>query len=184
MSTETYELLAQGASIWFVILAVIIVFKSWKNSLDDNRAERDLRAWSGESGCVGEFVVLDDGVRNIKRSIKGKRLQIPGEGLIGTSRVADIRISHSDVRRKHIRYTYQGGELHLKLCKNANAECPASPDGTLVLRDGDRLIIGKLVLLTVFYSLDAAAAAGGRTAVQNNSDDEEYDDPFEERFWE
>jgi len=189
MNTETYELLAHGASYWFVILAAIIVVKGIRNSWKDNKKERNLRALSDGSRCIGELIVLEDGIRSAKKSIKGARLLVPEEGLIGSGGISDIQIRHPDVLRRHIWYTYERGALYLKPASGARVDCPMDPDGKLALRDGDHLIIGKLEMMMVFFSVHDAAASSGAVPKpaargRRRKAEDEYDDPFAEKFWE
>ena len=188
MSSETYEILALAARYWFIALAVLFVIKGWRASVKDNRNAKILRDWAGGAGCVGELLVLEDGVRSKKRSLRGARLPVPMEGLIGSGSTADIRIRHADVRRKHIWFSYQPGKMMLTLVGNAQADTPVTPDGRKILREGDQLTIGRLKMSMVFYSIDDAAAAApvyvrkARATRRKASDN--FDDHYEESFWE
>ncbi|MBQ2957162.1 MAG: hypothetical protein IJE08_11945 [Clostridia bacterium] len=188
MSSETYEILALAARYWFIALAVLFVIKGWRVSVKDNRNAKVLRDWAGGAGCVGELLVLEDGVRSKKRSLRGARLPVPMEGLIGSGGTADIRIKHPDVRRKHIWFAYQPGKMTLTLVGKAQADMPVTPDGRRILREGDQLTIGRLKMTMVFYSIEDASAASPvyvrkvRPAKKRSSDD--FDDHYEESFWE
>lgn len=187
MSTETYEILALAARYWFLLLAALIVLKGIANSRSENKKEKSLREWSGGAGCVGELVVLEDGVKNRKKSVRGARFPVPEEGLIGSGRIADIRVKHGDVNRKHVRFSYRPGELVLQPIGRSEVECPLLPDGTLVLRDGDKLTIGKLELMMVFFGVQDAAAgnpAPRRAKNVKKKEEDEFEDPFEDQFWE
>ena len=187
MSSETYEILALAARYWFLLLAGLIVIRGLANSRKENRRERNLREEIGSAGCVGELVVLEDGVKNKKKSLRGARFPVPEEGLIGSGRIADIRIRHADMNRKHVRFAYRPGELLIRPVGGADVDCPMKPDGTRALRDGERLIIGSLELLMVFYDLQDAAEAPDeprRPRPAKKKEADEYEDPFEENFWE
>ena len=187
MSTETYEILALAARYWFLLLVVLLVIKGLMNSRRINREERDLRDQFSSAGCVGELVVLADGVKNQKKSIRGARFPVPKEGVIGSGRIADIRIRHADVKGKHVRFYYLPGELRLKPVGKAELSCSRRLDGSMLLQDGHRLRIGAVEMMMVFYETqDAAAgsASAGRRPDPVVEEDDEYDDPFEDRFWE
>ncbi len=188
MSSETYEIVALAARYWFIALAALIVIKGWRSSVKDNRNQKILRDWAGGAGCVGELVVLEDGVRQRKRSLKGMHFPIPEEGLIGSGGMADIRIRHGDVRRRHVWMHYQSGRLLLTPAGRAQLEAPVGPDGKRELCDGDVMVIGKLKLMAVFYDVQEAAAMRPAPVKarrpQKRKDEEEYDDPFVENFWE
>lgn len=186
MSTETYEILALAARYWFLLLAALLVIRGLMNGRQANREERELRDQFSSAGCVGELVVLDDGVKNPKKSIRGARFPVPKEGLIGSGRIADIRIRHGDVKRKHVRFSYLPGELRLKPVSKAQVSCPRRLDGSMLLQDGNRLRIGAVEMMMVFYD-SHDAAAGSASAVRRPDlvvEEDEYEDPFEDRFWE
>jgi len=188
MGSETYEILALAARYWFIALAALFVLRGWRAGAKDNRNSKILRDWAGGSGCVGELVVLEDGVRQKKRSMKGARLPVPSEGLVGSGRTADIRVRHGDLRHRHVWMTYGTGCMWLNPVGRAKVEAPALADGRQILRDGDELCIGKLRMMMVFYDVKDAALGQGeaqqkvRPTVRKEED--EYDDPFEEKFWE
>lgn len=188
MSNETYEILALAARYWFIALAALMVIRGWRSSVRDNRNAKILRDWAGGAGCVGELVVVEDGIRSKKRSLRGKRFQVPAEGLIGSGGTADIRLKHADVRRKHIWMTYRPGRMMLTLMGKAQAEMPVTPDGKRILREGDQLSIGRLKMVMVFYDVDDAAAAEPVYVKKNRpkkrTPADEVDDQYEERFWE
>ncbi len=188
MNTETYEILALAARYWFIALAALMVFKGWRASVRDNRKARALRDWSGGSGAVGELVVIEDGVRSRKRSLKGARFPVPEEGLIGSGSTADIRIRHSDLKGKHVWFSYQPGGMLLTLAGRAQAETPVAPDGRRILRDGDYLVVGRLRLMMVFYGVRDASVipgtSGKRRPRPRKPVDDEYEDLYEESFWE
>ena len=186
MSTETYEILALAARYWFLLLAALFVIRGLMNSRQTNREERELRDQFSSAGCVGELVVLSDGVKNPKKSVRGARFPVPKEGLIGSGRIADIRIRHADMKRKHVRFSYLPGELRIRPVGKAEVSCPMRLDGSGLLQDGDRMRIGALELMMVFYETQDAAA-GSASAVRRPKpvrEEDEYEDPFEENFWE
>lgn len=182
MSTETYELLALAARYWFIVLAALIAVRGWRSSVKDNRNAKILRDWAGGAGCIGELVVLEDGQKQKKRTIRGARFPVPEEGLIGSGGLADIRIHHPDLHRKHVWFAYRKGRLMLTPAGKAQISAPVTPDGRHVLRDGDEISIGRLRMMMVFYDVQDAADAqpvyrGGRSA-------EASSDRYEENFWE
>lgn len=191
MGSDTYELLALAARYWFILLAALIVLRGWRASVQDNRNAKLLRDWVGEAGSVGELVVLDDGQKQKKKSLRGARFPVGVEGLIGSGSVADIRIRHADVRRRHVWMNYRRGCMLLSTHGKAQIECPTTPDGRFILRDGDQLTIGRLKIMLVFY--DVRDAAVGQPAIVPEKkppvpqavEEEEYEDvPVEENFWE
>lgn len=184
MSTETYELLALAARYWFIALAALFVLRGWRASVKDNRNAKILRDWAGGAGCVGELVVLEDGQRSKKKTIRGARFPVPEEGLIGSGSTADIRIRHGDLRSKHVWFAYRKGRLMLTAAGRAKINAPMTPDGRYVLRDGDELSIGKLRFVMVFYDVQDAAQAQPVFVRSREPEETEEETPYEENFWE
>ncbi len=192
MSTETYEILSLTARYLFIAAAALILVRSWWATIRDNRNAQYRRSWRGGTGYIGELVVTGDASRKGKRGkgLKGARYPVPQAGMLGSGKMADILIKHSDVRGRHVWIEFGGGMLRLTPVGRQKISSPMLPDGTHVLKQGDRLIIGGLQMtLNVFeqewaqavYAQKVEAAKrvkGGKKAVRQ---EETWDD---EDFWE
>jgi len=154
MSSETYEILALAARYLFIAVAALILVRSWWATIRDNQNAQYRRNWCGGTGYIGELVVTGDDSRKGKRGkgLKGARFPVPQAGMLGSGKMADIRIKHSDVRGRHIWMEYSDGMLRLtKVGRRTKISAPILSDGTHVLKQGDRLNIGSLhMTLNVF----------------------------------
>ena len=157
LSNEVYEIIALAARYLFTVLMLIVVLRAWKITIVDNRRARKLRQLSPETGLSGELVVLEGG----EKAKESTRYPVIREGMIGSSRKADIRIRHSSVDRIHAYFELTENGLKLR----AHGDAPMSeswgdPVRRLLLRDGDVVEIGNVQLLLVLTD----ARGGSRIA--------------------
>ncbi|MEA5067194.1 MAG: FHA domain-containing protein, partial [Eubacteriales bacterium] len=110
MNGELYTLIAMAARYWFCALMVLIAFRAWRITVVDNRRAALLRAWSPETGCIGEFVI------NPGRTKRQLSVPVPREGVLGSSRRADVRVSGKDVARFHLTLEQREGGLLVRPC--------------------------------------------------------------------
>lgn len=152
VSPDLYTILSLAARYLFCGLMVLIVFRAWRITVVDNRRARILRAWTPETGCIGEFLV------NPGKGKKRASVTIPREGLLGSGASADVRLKHDDLRKKHAYFEQREGGLLLKPLRGARVEFHGGISGDqLLLRDGDVIAIGKLKLMLVLF--DSAGQA-------------------------
>lgn len=156
MSSEMYTLIALAARYWFAGLMLLIVFRAWRVTVVDNRRARILREWTPETGCVGEMLINPGGKRRL-------RVPIPQEGVLGSSRKADIRIKYAGVLPMHAHIEQRRGGLLVRPLGKATVALGegAFTGDTLFARDGDVLLIGKLRLLVVLFEPDAQEEDAG-----------------------
>ena len=146
MSQGVYEIIALGARYAFAALMVLIVARAWRNTIIDSRRAETLRRISPETGLSGELVVLEGS----EQARRGMKYPVIREGLIGSSRKADIRIRHSSVRRRHAYFQLTEEGLNVR----AHAHAPlrdrwGRPASNMVLKDGDTLSVGRVRLMLV-----------------------------------
>lgn len=182
MRKDTYELLAYAARYWFSILALLVAFRGWRACVQDNRKARLLRSWEGGTGCVGELILLEDGSKRSRK--KPLRFQVPAEAVLGSSRSADICIRNRDIRKRHVFMTYRQGELVLHPLHGAKVKAEQLKDGTLVLRDGGTLIMGRVKMSMVFFDTEDAAQSDAprKKPIQilpEDASDAEFEDVWE-----
>ena len=164
MNGELYTLIAMAARYWFCGLMVLIAFRAWRITVVDNRRAALLRAWSPETGCIGEFVI------NPGRTKRQLSVPVPREGVLGSSRRADVRIPGKDVARFHLTLEQrEGGLLVRPSGKNRVVLNESHTGDMLFMRDGDTLTIGKTKLLLVVFDPESA--------------DEPLDDFADEVLW-
>ena len=146
MSTNAYELLALAMRYVFAGLIVLIVLRAWYGASVDSQRAAKLRKLSPDTGIIGEMLVTDGG----ERAKPGMRYPVTLEGSIGSNRRADIRIRHSSVRGRHAIYqmTDEGffvrGHASLRV-----GDGKGHFARELLLRDGDHLQVGGVILMLV-----------------------------------
>lgn len=156
MSSDAYELVALTARYVFAGLMLLIVLRAARLTAVDSRRAAKLRRLSPMTGVSGELVVLE-GDGNARR---GMRYPVIREGMIGSSRRADVRIRHSSVRRRHA--YFQLTERGLKLRDHAGARLRSAsgePVRELLLGDGGEFAVGRIRLLLVLNDATAAQSA-------------------------
>jgi len=148
LRSDWYALFSMGMRYWFVAIAAIIVFRAWRATVRDTRRARVLRAWAPDTGAIGEIVVIGGG----KGVRKGSRIPVPKEGLLGASRRSDVRLKHPQVRRYHAHIEQRENGVLMETIGKAEIWLGGRTGRKLLLRDGDRFMIGPLSLMFVLYS--------------------------------
>jgi len=170
LSNEIYEVLALAARYLFTILMLVIVLRAWKITIVDNRRARKLRQFAPETGLSGELVVLEGG----EKAREGMRYPVIREGMIGSSRKADIRIRHSSIEPIHAYFELTEDGLKLRAHGGAPmSESWEDPVRRLLLRDGDVVELGNVQLLLVLTD-----ARGGSRIAAPEPDSDPDDDIF------
>ena len=183
MSQNVYEILALGARYVFAALMVLIVARAWRITIIDSRRAKTLRRISPETGLSGELIVM----AGDEKARRGMRYPVIREGMIGSSRRADIRIRHSSVRRRHAWFQLTPEGLSLR----AHAGAPLR-DGRgrqareLTLKDGDRVGIGRVQLLLVLTDApgDMEDPRPPRRPVRRRDEGDEWFEPDPDRLFE
>lgn len=146
MSGNLYELIAIGARYLFAVIMIIIVIRAWKITIVDSRRAASLRRLSPETGVCGEFLVLS-GSGKVR---EGMRYPVIREGLIGSSRKADVRLRDHDVHRSHAFFELTKNGLRLRAnghSKIYNARGESRKE--LMLGDGAKITIGQIELMLI-----------------------------------
>lgn len=155
MEAETYELLALAARYWFAALGIIIVLRAWRASVFDNRSARLLRDLSPEAGNIGELQIIADQWKD--RALIGARYAAPPEFALGSGRAADARIRHRDIKKRHLHLRYDGTAFVLTPARGVRPVAPCrARDGAWILRDGDCMQLGRLIIKLTLYDADMA----------------------------
>lgn len=146
MSADAYELLALTMRYVFAALMLLIVLRAARGAIADSRRAAKLRRLSPMTGICGELVVLDP----LPKLPRGMRYPVIREGMIGTSRRADVRIRNNTVRRRHLLFQLTESGLHLRTHAGARMrDAQGEPVRELMLLDGDSFYIGNVHLLLV-----------------------------------
>ena len=172
MSQNTYELIALAMRYFFAGMMLLVVLRAGRGALIDSRRAARLRKLSPMAGIVGELVVIE-GDGKIRR---GMRYPVIREGLIGSSRRADLSIRHPSVRRRHA--YFQLTENGLRVRGHAGAKlyiAKHTPVREILLGDGGSFAVGKIRLLLVLgdgRSDEDALFAPHSPAIHSSDSDE------------
>ena len=166
MSQNLYELIALGARYVFAALMVLIVLRAWRITIVDSRRAATLRRVSPQTGISGELIVLD----GEGKARRGMKYPVIREGMIGSSRRADIRIRHPSIRGRHawFQLTEDGLSVHARTGAPMQ-DGDGMPARSLVLPDGGLFALGDIDLLLVL-------TAAPEPAARRHGDDADYDD--------
>ncbi|MBR6219757.1 MAG: FHA domain-containing protein [Clostridia bacterium] len=179
MSQSLYEVLALGARYLFAGLMLLIVLRAWRITLIDSRRAATLRRMSPQTGLSGELMVMaGDG-----QARRGMKYPVIREGMIGSSRRADIRIRHASVRRRHAYFQLSDNRMHIRTHAGAPMlDGEGRPARSLALADGDALTLGRVSLMLIL-SGTAAPAVPRRDARDADSEEAppDPDDLFREQ---
>ena len=171
MAQNLYEIIALGARYVFAGLMLLIVLRAWRITLVDSRRASTLRHLSPQTGISGELVVIEGD----EKARRGMRYPVIREGMIGTSRRADIRVRHSSVRRRHA--YFQLTEEGLAIRTHAGApmrDGNGRPARALVLPDGGEFVLGRVRLLLVLT--EAPEPPAHRRGRRDDGQDEGFAD--------
>lgn len=156
MSSNLYELISLGARYLFAAIMVVIVIRAWKITIVDSRRANHLRRLSPETGVCGEFLVLSGS----GRVRDGMRFPVIREGMIGSSRKADIRLRCPGIHRTHAFFELTESGLRIRTRGGShmyNARGESKKD--IILVDGSRVTFAQtefMLILTVAVNGEAA----------------------------
>ena len=153
MSHELYEVIAQCARYFFVLAMLVITWRAIRGLLVDSRRASRLRRLLPLTGQCGELLVLRGG----ERAKEGMRYPVIREGVIGSSRRADVRIRHSSVRRVHAYFqlTAQGVFVRTHAGSKIRGETRL-PVKEIWLKDNSVFWIGNVELKLILSLPDSA----------------------------
>ena len=100
MSPQAYELISMLMRYIFVLIGLMIVWRSFRWLRRDARAYRKEMRSLPDAGLVGEMVNLST----------GEAQPLPREGVIGASRECDIRLKGPGIERTHARFAFEDGK--------------------------------------------------------------------------
>lgn len=155
MNGNLYELIALGARYLFAVIMIIIVIRAWKITIIDSRRANSLRRLSPETGVCGEFLVIA-GSGKVR---EGMRFPVIREGLIGSSRKADIRLRCDEVHRAHAFFELTKSGLRLRA--NGGSRMYNSLGESrkeLILGDGGKVTFGQVELMLILTEGTASAS--------------------------
>ena len=115
MDSAMYEAIAFVMKYWFIIVIGIMLFSMAAVSLSEYRQRKNI---IGEvTQHKGYIEIMDD-----NPDIDGTRIGIMEENLVGSSRSADIYITHPSIQKNHARMTMRDGKLFLTPLNNSEVK--------------------------------------------------------------
>ena len=167
MTRELYEIIALAARYVFAGLMVLIVLRAWRITLVDSRRAATLRRISPQTGISGELLVLDGD----EKARRGMKYPVIREGMIGSSRRADIRIRHSSIRRRHAYFQLTEDGLYIRTHAGAPMrDAEGRPIRAITLPDGGAFSLGRVRLLLVLTEAPEPAAHRRHDAREDDGD--------------
>lgn len=144
MSDSVYAVIAFIARYWFVLLAVVIVWRAikWlrKDAEHVSRAQRRLP----DAGYIGEWVVVASNAPGIEA---GFVLPAARDGWIGSARGCDVRLQNAGVPAKAARFFFRPDGLHMQPQRSDSLLVDGEPvHREAVLRHGATLTTGGVTL--------------------------------------
>lgn len=103
MPEQIYELIAQGARYWFLLLMALITWRTFRWYRHNRRQYRKHLRLVPNAGFVGELVLLDEEGRELSA------FPLPREGTLGSARSNDIRLNYAGVARRHLWFRFEDG---------------------------------------------------------------------------
>lgn len=165
MNGDMYELIAIAMRYFFALLMALIAIRAIRITMVDSRRATDLRRMSPETGRCGEFVV----VTGEGRAREGMRYPVIREGLVGSSRKADVRVRSRSIRRSHAFFELTERGLRVRSNNHAPMYVSGKSRREAMLRDGDHITMGHVELLLVL-TVPVAAREDNEIPVENTAD--------------
>lgn len=179
MPDAYYEVIAQGARYWFLLLMALIAWRSWRWYRRDKRQAKKRLRLLPDAGFVGEMVVTQ-GDEALER---GTVLAVPREGTLGSLRTNDLTLPANGVEKRHLwfRFDDERGLQVEPFGKNAlsvDGEAFQRRGEPLYMAHGSRLYVGAYVLrLRLFAGFECVGQAARGSFVE----DEPRPEPQAER---
>jgi len=168
MAQNLYEIVALGARYVFAGLMLLIVLRAWRITLVDSRRASTLRHLSPETGISGELLVLEGD----EKARRGMKYPVIREGMIGSSRRADIRVRHSSIRRRHAYFQLTEDGLYIRTHAGAPMrDAEGRPVRAVTLPDGGEFSLGRVQFLLVLT--EAPEPPARRHGRQEGFDDDD-----------
>lgn len=103
MPADVYEVVAQAARYWFLLLMAIIVLRSYRWFSRDRKQRKKRLRLLPDAGYVGEMVVL----RGSAELPEGSVLPLPREGVLGNLRQNDLYVPVEGVHKRHLWFCFE-----------------------------------------------------------------------------
>lgn len=161
MPEDVYELLSLGMRYWFVLLGVLIVWRSFSWLRKDRRAKHRRLRQLPDAGMIGEMVVIVGS----DELPEGTVISVPREGVLGYLRTCDIVVPVSGVAPHHLDFSFRDGKGLMvrpwrRCACQVDAEELTHRHRAYPMHHGSKLFVGDAVLrLRVFAGIKTARHA-------------------------
>ena len=163
MSESVYEVLSLGMRYWFMLLGLLIVWRSFSWLRKDRREKHRRLRQLPDAGMIGELVVIVGS----DELPEGTAIPVPREGVLGFLRTCDVVVPVSGVAAHHLDFTFRNGKgLLVRPWRGCTCQVDADEFDHRVkpsrypMYHGSKLFIGDAVLrLRVFAGLDVTRYA-------------------------
>lgn len=165
MPSMDYEILSKLMRIVFMLLGVMIVWRTYSWLHKDRRETHRRLKELPDAGTIGIFTVL----QGSSELPEGAIIPVPQEGVLGFVRTCDVVVPVTDVIAQHLDFTFRNGK---GLYIYPRRGCPTAVDGVTLdspadsrrypMQHGSVLCVGEAVLqLGVFAGLDVKQYGSG-----------------------
>lgn len=146
MPTQWYQAASTAMSYFFTLLAVMIVYRSARWLISDERIRARALDALPDAGFIGHFVVLAGESRSLE---PGDELSIPCEGTFGYSKRCDVYVRHRSLNAKEAYFWLDKDGLHMApMYANSfivDGEAVNAGDEA-VMRNGAKVFVGEVQL--------------------------------------
>ena len=152
------EMAALGLRYLYALLGVLIVVTAFIWLFRDRRATHALVRNLPDAGLIGRMVVES----NTEQLPRGTEIDVPWEGVIGSTRTADVYLPCEGVRGRHLDFFFHEGE-GLEVIPRRGLTCvvdgveysPAGRPRSGIMGEGSLLRVGDAeVRLYIFAGLN------------------------------
>ena len=158
VSTEAYEVAALALRYWFMVLGVLIVWRSFSWIKKDRRYRKKRLQQLPDAGMVGELVVISGS----EELASGDTLPMPREGTLGSARICDVYLPAPGIASRQGDFRFKNGlgvtvmpawrkKIHIDGVDYTHKQEPG------IMHHGSKLVIGQVVLrLRLFVGLETS----------------------------
>ncbi|NCB05624.1 MAG: hypothetical protein EOM69_08895, partial [Clostridia bacterium] len=171
MPADVYEVVAQAARYWFLLLMGIIALRSYRWFSRDRKQRKKRLRLLPDAGYVGEMVVLHGSAELPEGSV----LPLPREGVLGNLRQNDLYVPVEGVHKRHLWFCFEEDdglriEPYFGMHATVDGVELVGRHGHAFLHHGSRLSVGDCELRMRLF-----AGFEGETVAQAYVDDEPAD---------
>ena len=123
------------------VLGVLIALRGAYMTLVDLRRAARIRRQEGENSAVAVLICLPSDKQG-----EAERKHLTRSGCVGSSSGADVTIKGRGLKARHFEYEIRDGAMEITPAPGAKVTKVQADDGTLIVKQGERIRAGKAVL--------------------------------------